>query len=781
MKLQRVSNGQALLFIALIVMILIAFAGLTIDAGNAMEKQRRIQHAANSSAVAAMNGVILQNTDGVVMDTINKTMTANNVKNFQRVNVGEGWGTDPDKVYFTAEYLDASGAFLGDVGAQPSSRPADRGAAHVVVKTSLEAQNTFAKVVGVNTFGVSADGAAGSGPCVQGVYPITYHKIYMEKNLPAWFKPVTMESVGLSPLAEDGSIPSLNTTNNNSPRFRVMRNPNSVGIPGNFSWTRWNGAAQQGSQQMLAASLTGSGNLAAGFSESTPPPYDTAAQRLMNGRMEVGDWLASDTGNVSSNDVRAALDAHIAQKTFMILPIHDAVNGQGNSNDSGYHIERFVKVRLLRYDLGPNGWFEFALIQDKAFCSQQVPPPPPPENGYPFRIDVTEQLQWYNPAQQGTNYDIAIIQDFSYSMRYCWDSKVDCPIGSRRIDRAAGVLRSFVNEFLVVRNGAGGENRLSLVTYSQSASQRVPFINDSTAALAAFKPVIGDLAGPRTIPNSELPGNTNTTSGLIGGISYLNGARTVDSHGKPVRLAVLLLTDGLTNVLNDGGYQGVSNRWNQHPFRCGDTEADMDNPVVQSTCPSAEEFPNINPRPLPPIKAMIKAANDARAAKPIVFYAVVLGAQFGLTPVAMHFNEVAPDNYYMANNPAELEALVTSIEQELGEPCSEQTGTPINAGGAKVTIAYQSGGTIGTFSTNAEGTLIIPNLLPGTYTISIQHMGVIAAQDPLQLPRNYTKMIVEGGSAVPVSSMTVIMPKSSFTAPKVKLVIDDPTNAQCPN
>jgi hypothetical protein len=42
-------------------------------------------------------------------------------------------------------------------------------------------------------------------------------------------------------------------------------------------------------------------------------------------------------------------------------------------------------------------------------------------------------------------------------------------------------------------------------------------------------------------------------------------------------------------------------------------------------------------------------------------------------------------------------------------------------------------------------------------------------------------MIVDGGSAVPVGSMTVIMPNSAFTAPKVKLVIDDPANAQCPN
>jgi hypothetical protein len=375
------------------------------------------------------------------------------------------------------------------------------------------------------------------------------------------------------------------------------------------------------------------------------------------------------------------------------------------------------------------------------------------------------------------------VQDFSFSMRFCWATNTPCTVGSRRLDIAADVLRGFVDEMLNKRNlQQGGENRLSLVTFNQKATQRIPFNNNTNAALAAFKQEIGDVANPKTLSETLADGNTNIASGLVGARTYLNGARTVDSKGKPVRLAVLLLTDGLSNVFNDGGYQNISNKFETGPFYCGDRKEDMDNPYVQATCPSATEFPNINPRPKPPLMAMVQAANDARAVNPaITFYAVVLGAQFGLTPVDMHLNEVAPDNYYMANSPSDLEALVTSIEQELGEPCAEQTGTPIPAGGAKVTISYQSGGLIGTFTTNPQGGLTIDQLLPGTYVISIQHMGVIAAQDPLQQPRNYTKMIVEGGSAVPVASMTVIMPKSAFTAPKVKLVIDNPVNAQCPN
>jgi hypothetical protein len=367
-------------------------------------------------------------------------------------------------------------------------------------------------------------------------------------------------------------------------------------------------------------------------------------------------------------------------------------------------------------------------------------------------------------------------------MRFCWSTNTTCTNGSRRIDIAAGVLRDFVDEMLNKRNlQQGGENRLAYVTFSQTETQRIPFINDTNAALMAFKNEIGDLANPKVIPNSVLPGNTNTASGLVGAASALNGARTVDSHGKPVRLAVLLFTDGLANVFNDGGYVGISNRNTQAPFYCGENANDMDNPYVQATCPSAEEFPNINPRPLPPLVSMVKAADDTRAARPgITFYALVIGEQFGLTPVSMHINQVAPDNYYMANSPAEFAALVDAIEQELGEPCTDVVASPRIAMGASVTITGQGGAIIGTFTVDAQGQVVIPNLLPGAYTLSAQHLDVIAPADPLQLPRDYTNMIIEG-SSVPVSSTTFVMPDANHSFPAIKLVIDDYANAQCPN
>lgn len=783
MKQVRVSVGQSIVFMAILILVLIAFAGLSIDTGSAFARQRTIQAAANSGAVSAMNSVLLANSDAEVQNTVQKTMTANGVKVFQQVNVGDSWGTQADTVYYTAEYLNAAGDFVGDLGAQPSSRPVDRGVSHIRVTTSVDVQNTFAKVFGVKTFQVGANGAAGTGECVNGVYPITFNKLYLEARAinPTWSAPVTMEAVGLTPYAEISAIPALNKPASalKTPRFRVMRNPSSIGISGNFSWTRWNGAEQTGSSADMAVSLTGAGNLGNGFSERTPPASDPAAVPLRNNKLEAGDWLAPNTGNMNSSDIRTALDAHKTQKTLMILPVHDLVNGSGNSPDSGYRIVRFAKVRLLDYDLGPDGYFEFALVQDKAFCSVQETPPPdgPPPATNPFKMTFKEQLQWVTPATPGGNYDIAIIQDYSYSMRFCWATNSGCPTGSRRIDIAGNVLRDFVNEFLVIRNGGGGDNRLAYVTYGFRATQQVPFGLTNAQALTAFKGKIGDLTTPRIIPNSEVDGNTNTADGLTKAVGLLSGARTVDRNGRPVKLAVLLLTDGLTNVFVDGTYLGKPNSSSANYVfgHCGDSATDMDNPLVQATCPTSAQFPGVANLPRPPIKAMVDAANDARAARPgLVFYAVVLGAQGGLTPESMYLNEVAPDNFYMANSAADLQGLVNAIEAELGDPCIPVVGFPDIARGAQVTIKHQEGEVVGTFTTNADGS-IITNLAEGTYTITAQHLNVLS---PDGIRRNYTRMLQEG-SSLPADSITVTMPSTSYTGPNVTLKIDNPANAQC--
>ncbi|HYF65670.1 MAG TPA: vWA domain-containing protein, partial [Herpetosiphonaceae bacterium] len=403
--------------------------------------------------------------------------------------------------------------------------------------TATATASTTATPTGSPT--ATATVAPGAGNCLDNVFPIALDRLALENNQPSWYKPMPLAN----PYAENAQIPGLNTTNANSPRFRVY-NPSNNG--GWFFWTRWNGNQSSWSSADFTAALTGRGTLSNGFSEASPLPFDPAALPLVNGILEAGDWLPHGYG-FFSNDIKNALDSHIANKDLMVLPVYDKVQATGDSS-GGFHVVRFVQVRLLDYNLsGSNPYFEFALIEDNKQCFGT--------------LRLNEKLEWYElgPAH---NYDIVIVQDYSYSMRFCWDTTAVCPLGTRRIDHAAAGLRDFVNQMLVVGNQQqGADHRLAYVTFSQNSLKRIGFNSDTDAALAQFKAAIGDVSSPRTIPNSDLSANTNIASGLTSAVSYLNGARTVDKNGKPVKLVVLLLTDGVANVFSDGPGAGVTNSY----------------------------------------------------------------------------------------------------------------------------------------------------------------------------------------------------------------------------
>jgi hypothetical protein len=145
----------------------------------------------------------------------------------------------------------------------------------------------------------------------------------------------------------------------------------------------------------------------------------------------------------------------------------------------------------------------------------------------------------------------------------------------------------------------------------------------------------------------------------------------------------------------------------------------------------------------------------------------------------MYLHEVAPDQFFTANTPAELDALMTTMTQELGRSCVHYVDSPMVAAGATVTIAVQGGGTVGTFTADGQGQVTIPNLVPGSYILTAQHLGVVAPQDPLAIPRDYTRMIVNNGSSVPVSTVTLTMPDADESFPTITLVINNELNIQC--
>jgi hypothetical protein len=88
--------------------------------------------------------------------------------------------------------------------------------------------------------------------------------------------------------------------------------------------------------------------------------------------------VAGNYGNVLTTDLSTALNAHIVNKTHMILPVHFLITSWGNSPEAAYKVDRFIEVRLLRYSLTPieTSYFELALIQDTKTCGPSPTPTP---------------------------------------------------------------------------------------------------------------------------------------------------------------------------------------------------------------------------------------------------------------------------------------------------------------------------------------------------------------------------------------------------------------------
>jgi hypothetical protein len=98
---------------------------------------------------------------------------------------------------------------------------------------------------------------------------------------------------------------------------------------------RWRAEPAGGTTISFTASLTGSGNLTAGFDEAPWPsglglPVPNGYP-LWPARLSIGDWAYDYSGVANTASVRAALDNHVAKKTLLILLLHDIVTGSGSN------------------------------------------------------------------------------------------------------------------------------------------------------------------------------------------------------------------------------------------------------------------------------------------------------------------------------------------------------------------------------------------------------------------------------------------------------------------
>ena len=350
------ARGQSLPLIGLMIAIIVGMVGLSVDVGNTFSEERRAVAAANTASMAAMNRYIARiqsTTNRNIYQTIVESLQANGVR-----VTAPGAEPRPGELTLEALYLDAQGRPIttGSPFITDDTNPVPNNVAFIQVGLRGRVDTSFARVVGRNDLPINAMAHAGTCTSNSGVYPITVSSRVIEGN-----RFINPDNPDQNWREVEYDSPDI------SGRFTAMRViVSGATTPGNFSWLRWrNSIPGATSEQRLAASLTGEGNLGEGFEEAPwPTPQDRpATYPEQPGVLNVGDWVWGATGYMNSNDVRNALDEHIRVGTRMVLPIHSNAVMQGDN--SRFHIVRLgLFVVLDKGQTRNDKWLDMIFLGD---------------------------------------------------------------------------------------------------------------------------------------------------------------------------------------------------------------------------------------------------------------------------------------------------------------------------------------------------------------------------------------------------------------------------------
>jgi Flp pilus assembly protein TadG len=299
-------RGQALVIFAIGVVVLLILAALAIDAGNAYTAKREAQNAADAAAMAGTRQMLIECSGAAAPNEAN---ILEKVGSLAGANI---------KGSVQAFYIKDSGVRLTEsplpIGAVPCGC-AVTSARGVQVVVNSSRQSFFAGLMGKDSTAVQATAKARYAPTVsngEGLYPFT------RKNTEI----------------EYGQLVTL----------RILDDADT--LPGSFGWLTWNGV---NNIPNLAESLTPPGDAPEKyFNPGTPdnnwtPDHNDKA-------IAVGKWVQGAPGNKNGAAVRAQLDWHIANETPMVIPLYDAVAGQGSH--SNYRVASFAAFELQSYDFG---------------------------------------------------------------------------------------------------------------------------------------------------------------------------------------------------------------------------------------------------------------------------------------------------------------------------------------------------------------------------------------------------------------------------------------------
>ncbi len=563
-------HGQSIPIIALMILILVAMVGLSVDVGNTFSQERQAVAAANAASLAGMSAYMARSSstlDSAIYQSIVDSLEANGIV------VGDG--TD-NTVDVTAYYLDAQGEMLEGHSVVGSGGTAPNGASYIRVQLNGLVNTSFARVVGRDDLPIDANAYAGLCQVNSGVYPIAVENTYIGNGV--------FNDVGVTDFATEYKVLSNGLVQR---RVYVRDGDNS---PGQFGWLRWKedkGELGQaaGSSNELAQSLKGDGNLDWGFDESPWPESETAPAGYPNNphSLNAGDWVWGNSGWSNSNAVTGAIDEHIANSTIMILPIYDRMVGQGNG--ASVRVVNFGSFIITASGRDKNRpYFDMIYLGPPSrqynVCSQM--PPPPAED---ILLDLAGDVSFYPeyqiiPTSQKPIQYIVVL-DSSGSMSANFDGQCNnsgtikqCangPAGAPPVtvtntgtqnwwtttsERRIYVAKKALERLVTLSNMPGNpgydntrpSDQMAVVWYNEGvpSSQTLSFSNNPTT----IKTYITDL-NKTSGDKYRSQGGTNGAGGLYrASLLYQNAPKTVSFNGESVeyKRVVLFVTDGVSNI-----------------------------------------------------------------------------------------------------------------------------------------------------------------------------------------------------------------------------------------
>jgi hypothetical protein len=358
-------QGQSLPLIALIIVVLFGMVALSVDVGNTYAQNRNAVRATNAAALAGMDKLIHNGSDGTVAASIQASFKSNGItaQLDPRVPLESG-----DRRVI-ANYLDAGGnplgggCYVGQCGGVPPN------VAYIQVRTEGTVDTYFARVVGRDTLPVKAQAFAAQCSPVKGVYPIAVNAKDLDLNAGKFLPPTVQSEMSYYGLYADPQYPDGLSA-------RRIYNKTNFNVPGSFSWLQWTAPANGGSAVNTEDMLANDGNLDLKFQEVVPWPDANqpapTGYPLLPGQLSEGDWIYGNSGVSASSGIKTALDFHVANRTVMYLPIISdslATSGSGGQN-ARFHVLKLGAFYLRGYSLTGQGYFDLVYIgeAEKTAC-----------------------------------------------------------------------------------------------------------------------------------------------------------------------------------------------------------------------------------------------------------------------------------------------------------------------------------------------------------------------------------------------------------------------------